>query len=105
MTQLDNFINAFGDGISSIRDTCACGKMYYESDEFDEELIGALPLDGSVKTITFEGKTYVRDCSCWVERAKLIMGFIDTHNHEIASYLNAEKKRMTEEANSLPTVD
>ena len=104
MTQFENFIKAFGDGISSIRDTCACGKVYYESDEVDEETVGAIPLDGSVKTISFEGKTYVRDCECWKERAKLVMSFIDTHNHKIASYLNAEKKRMTEEADSLPTV-
>ena len=108
MTQLDSFIKAFGNASSGVRDMCNCGKVYYKNDEFDEddeEVLGAFSLDCGVETITFEGKTYVRDCSCWVERAKLIMGFIDTHNHEIASYLNAEKKRMTEEANSLPTVD
>lgn len=104
MTQFENFIKAFGDGISDIHEVCYCGKVYYEIDEIDEKLVGAVPLDGSVKTITFEGKTYVIDCECWRERAELIMGFIDSHNHEIADYLNAEKKRMTEEADSLPTV-
>lgn len=104
MEKMNNFIKAFGDGISHIHKICYCGKIYYERDEIDEKLVGAIPLDGSVKTITFEGKTYVRACRCWKEKAKLIMGFIDSHNHEIADYLNAEKKRMAEEADSLPTV-
>ena len=70
MTQLDSFIKAFGNASSGVRDMCNCGKVYYKNDEFDEddeEVLGAFSLDCGVETITFEGKTYVRDCSCFCD--------------------------------------
>lgn len=56
------------------------------------------------EVIRFEGKEYVADCTCWHDRADRIMGFIDSHKHSIAKYLNEEKVRLTAFAEAHPTV-
>ena len=114
---MDNFRRAFGANSSGCRDTCHCGKEYYdrsydggwtwddgeyENLEDDPEAIG---VDWAVQMIRFEGRDYVMDCDCWRERAKRIMGFMDSHIFQVAKYINREKKRLLDEAKMMPDVD
>lgn len=114
MTKLQNFTVAFEIGGSSIQETCACGKIFYDASsdyDFEEGEFEALEANKeaigcwhSIGRIAFEGKEYVSTCECWKPRAKQLMEYLDTYNHEIAAYLNAERKRKIEEAEALPTV-
>lgn len=109
--KLEIFVNAFSMNISSIHETCACGKHYYESGEEDAckemklPLKDAIAVEGSIKTVTLDGESYVHDCSCWKEKANAIMKFLDSNRSSIAEYLNNEKKRRLEQAQELDSVD
>lgn len=104
----DSFVRAFHTMHGGCRETCECGKTYYnptggwdweegELDELDKDP-NAISVDCSVTSIRFEGKEYVEFCDCWHERAERIMGFIDSHNIQIAEYLNMERMRKLFEA-------
>lgn len=100
-SNLDSFRDAFF-AYGSHWEECQCGRAFQ-----DPFVIGAD--DGEdlkrFDMLSFEGKNYVIECGCWEKRASQIAGFIDTHKHQVASYLNREKKRLTELATEHPTVD
>ncbi|MEK6883128.1 MAG: hypothetical protein AABY22_26115 [Nanoarchaeota archaeon] len=112
--KLENFISAFSSASGGCVRDCQCGKTYFDGDQsYDwadgelEELKknkNAIELGHTVSTIIFDGIEYVIDCKCWLKRAEQIMGFIDSQNHQIAFYLNLEKKRKLKKANNLPEV-
>ena len=77
--------------------TCDCGE------EFGCDEQNAL-IANWYGILEFEGRKYCEDCHCWHDRARKIAAWIDGHKHEIASYLNLEKKRLTQIAESHPTV-
>ena len=108
-----NFEKAFNNHMGSCWATCVCGREFYNHpggwDWEDGELEKlendpkATNLDWSVGFVEFEGCLYVVDCDCWEERAKLVMGFIDSHAHQIAEYLALEKQRKLKDAEAMPT--
>lgn len=107
------FFNAFSTPFGSCRGSCNCGKTYYNEDsgwDLNENELkelkkeNAISLDCSIGFVEFEGLTYVYNCDCWHARATMIQNFIDGHAAQIASYLNAEAKRLRMEADSFPTV-
>lgn len=111
---IKSFENSFSDGVGSCRATCDCGKEYYNIDRgwsWEEGELEELEADSnasaiewSIGYVTFEGRTYVIDCNCWHERAKLIMNFIDNHSRKIAKYLKEERKRKQLELNNIPVI-
>lgn len=115
-TKINNFEQAFDMQSGSCVETCACGKRFFDNgnDDYDwdegelEELKSdpeAIPLDYSVNRIKFEGTEYVPDCDCWKERARKIIGFLDSHAHQIAKYLTLEKKRKQKIADAAAVVE
>jgi hypothetical protein len=52
--------------------------------------IKATMLEGDVGFVAFEGRVYVQSCNCWHDRAKKIIGFLDSHHDSAADYLNGE---------------
>lgn len=115
-TKLENFENAFDSHVGSCRMTCNCGKEFWDAynsgygwDEGEREALekdpNAVAVQHSVGSLEFEGRIYCLDCDCWHERAKKIMGFIDSHGKAIAEYLFYEKKRKQAIADAAPTVE
>lgn len=112
--KLENFERAFSNGMSGCRRTCDCGKEYYDgvnSYDWDEgELEGlekdpaAIGLDHPCGDMGFEGREFVDACTCWHERAKQLMKFLDNHAYKIAEYLSLEKERKQSIADHAPTV-
>lgn len=111
---IESFADAFDERIGAMQLSCPCGKTYYdaansydwgdgelESLEKDEE---AIPLDGSVSAVSFEGMMYVQDCKCWHPRAEKIMAFLDNHHFAIAQYFKNEKARITKLATEFPEI-
>lgn len=114
--KLENFTEAFSDHSGGCRRTCECGKEYWDTYNSgysweDGEIEGleknpdAVGLPHSVSTLSFEGREYVMDCTCFHDRASRIMNWIDTHAAQIANYLNLEKKRKQAIADAAPTVE
>lgn len=112
-SKMENFEDAFRTNHGSCRGKCVCGKEFYNQDgtwdwepgELDAlKAAGATNLEYSVGFVEFEGKEYAMDCDCWHPRAKTLMGFLDSHAHQVAKYLNGEKKRATARADAMPTV-
>lgn len=113
--RFESFKKAFSSDEGLRHVFCCCGKQYHDPYdmhmgetelEFLEEdgvSLSVLPNEG-LFTISFEGKTYASACNCWHERAEKIMGFLDTHHSQIASYLNFERKRRIESALSITEV-
>jgi hypothetical protein len=109
----ESFISAFRDRASSCRETCNCGREFYNPGngwdwEFGEiealEAVKATPLNYAVQRIRLEGCIYVEDCDCWHERALRIIGFINRHNYALADFLTLEKTRKQLEADRSPVV-
>lgn len=112
----ESFERGFRLGISGCRARCACGVEYwdahntgYDWDEGELEHLGsaeskAVALDHSVGFVQFEGREYVDGCTCWHKRALMILGFLTTHDDEIAKFLTLEKARKTAEAEQSPVV-
>lgn len=109
----DNFEDAFSGGLAGCRMTCNCGREFFDDDgdawdwsdgELERLRTTATPLDYAPRLLVIEGKDYVDACSCWNERARQIMNFLDSNAHAIASYLSLEKKRKEAEANASPVV-
>ena len=103
----EEFIEAFRDGIGTIRATCElCGRFYiaarnnhYEEGEYDEFLKKAEkePLKYIVDSASdgfslgsIEGKQFVIDCECLPETLGKFEAWIWNHGEKIAEYL---KKR------------
>jgi len=114
MKDLKSFEDAFKTNTGGCRGVCECGKQFYNSgggwnwedgeiERLREE--NAQDLDRSVGFVRFENKEYCRDCDCWHKRANDVMGFIDTHNHQIAKYLSLEKERALKKALDMPEVE
>lgn len=113
---LQEFEEAFRVPVGSCRDTCACGKEFYDDandgyswEEGELEKLRSDPkavgLRYSVGYVEFEGRQFVLDCPCWHERARKIIGFINGHARPIATFLTLEKKRKQAIADASPTVD
>lgn len=111
--QQENFERAFSGGYSGCTRQCHCGKSFYDAVnqwDFEEGEIerlqstGAIPLDHSVGSVSFEGRDYVDGCHCWHGRASVIIQFLDSHAQEIARFLTLEKEQRTIEAEQSPVV-
>lgn len=112
---LDSFKEAFSTDHASSRGLCDCGREYYNStgawDWHDGELkklqadTRAEDLNCSIGFIEFTGRTFVVQCTCWHDRANLLMRFMDTPGHNIATYLRCEKIRKLEEARRMPEIE
>ncbi|KDN94659.1 hypothetical protein [Hydrogenovibrio marinus] len=108
---LQNFKQAFSIG-RTVNLQCDCGKHFFSTYGQDEDLERPLPKDTEntiftehdIDELVFEGKHYSDYCNCWHERAKNIMGFLDSHHSAIADYLNAERKRLIKSAKDLHEV-
>lgn len=111
----ENFERAFRGGVSGCRRRCECGVEFYDAhnqgydwDEGEYEALVENPnaklLDYAVGVVEFEGRMYVDGCTCWHERAKRIIAFIEGHAAAIAEFLSLEKARRTREAASSPVV-
>lgn len=111
---IENFENAFRTSTGSCLFECKCGRRFFNSNggwdwedgelEELEEDNTATDLDWSVGSLYFDSAEYARDCDCWHDRAKNLMGLIDRHSRQLAEYLNSEKDRKTKEAKLMPTV-
>ena len=110
----ESFELAFSMDTSGGTHECICGKVYYDYAGFWEWEEGeleeleknpnVLAVNHAIGLLQFEGKIYVSDCECWHERVNALMGFIDSHSHQIAKYLNSERDRKIEEAQSMPVL-
>jgi hypothetical protein len=112
--KLRNFEEAFSTGSHGCVGTCRCGKTYFdahnsscdwEKGELERLEKIANPVDFAVGGVHFEGCDYLDACTCWHERAKRIMDFIEVHASSIARYLNLEKARKQREADKAPGVE
>lgn len=112
--EVELFIEAFRQPTAGCRETCHCGRDFYNpSDEWTwnpgelEGLAeaGATALDYPVSTFRLEGKEYVPECDCWYKRIGIIKDFVDGHANGIAAYLNAKKRHLQEVADEAPTVE
>ena len=111
--KLESFERSFRSGMSSCRNGCQCGKIYYdnfnsgidwEDGEYERlEKIG-VPAGGSIGGIRIEGKEYAECCNCWHPHALRVIAFIERHSHAIANYFTAEKARKHAEADTSPVV-
>lgn len=114
MSKETNFEDAFVTDLTTCRATCTCGRIFYnhldtgcfereelESLENDEN---ATEVDHSIGYLYFESKDYATCCDCWISRAKIIMQFIDSHDCQIAKYLNSERQRKISEAELVEVV-
>lgn len=110
---IENFIRGFRTIMSHATMPCACGKVFYNPNgdwDWDEGEMEALEkseataIEHSVGEVPFEGKVYADACTCWHDRAIMIMKFIDSHRYGIADYLSLEKKRKQAEADASPVV-
>lgn len=113
--KLENFERAFRNGTGGCVRTCHCGHVYFHDTDHgydweDGELeklranTKAHGLEYSPSDISFEGDEYVDACTCWHERAKKIMAWINSHGHKIAEFLTLEKRRKQTEADHSPVV-
>ena len=111
----ENVERAFSSASAGCRRECACGKQFwdYSDNSWDwnpgeqQDLRNdpkAIGVNHSVGTIFFEGEEYVTDCTCWHERVRKVIDYIDRNSHAIARYLNLEKQRKQREADNAPTV-
>lgn len=114
--ELETFELAFDNHYAACRATCACGKVYY--DDYNEgytwedgelEALYADPkataLEHSVGFVEFDGTQYVSSCSCWHEKARKIVDWLNRHAKPVAEFLSREKKRKQTIADASPTVD
>jgi hypothetical protein len=113
--RIEQFEKAFASDGGLCRATCHCGKTYYNSYdqqigweegeleklEADDQAIG---VDFHVGRVDLEGREYVNTCTCWHERAEIVMNFLDSHAFQIAEYLTLEKARKQKEADRSPVV-
>lgn len=109
------FKDAFTSGTSGCVRECECGVTYFDSsnvyDWEEKELQGliedpnAYDVGDYVGTIILDGKEYCKNCTCWHKDALDIMDFIDNYNHAIVCYMNAEKRRRIEIAESYSVPD
>ena len=115
MSTFDNFERAFRPGVAGCLGRCECGVVYYDAynrgydwneGEFDalEADPKAIGLDHAVGYVEFEGRRYVDGCTCWHERAKRVIAFLQGHAGQIAEFLSLEKARKTREAEQAPVV-
>src|SRR4051812_19397927 len=114
MTKIEIFDRAFDSHTGHCRTSCECGKEFYDHansydwEEGEKEKLEADPnavgVSYTVGTLTFEGRKYCCDCTCWHARAEHIMGFIDNHAAQIAEYLTLQKKEKQRVANAAPVV-
>ena len=97
----------------SCRHSCDCGRNYFDDanggwdwEEGELERKRAAPewiaCDGSIRICRIEGREYADWCDCWHERLDRIAGFILSHGHGIATFINADAKRAENEAKSKP---
>lgn len=117
--KLEIFERAFSGHTAGCVRTCECGRVYFdgvgrydwdegelesweERSQFPDSKVHRL--DYAPGDICFEGHVYVDACDCWHKRAEQIIGFIDTHAHQIAEYLTLEKKRKQRIADDAPVV-
>lgn len=116
MELIELFENSFRSGRGSCTGICQCGKEYFSSDIGslldDENEINklrksktAIEIGTDIIWIEFEGKNYAHCCDCWEERAKTIYGFLVSHRHQIAKFLNAVKKSEMETAASFEEIN
>jgi len=112
--KLEFFVNAFETKFADYEGECRCGRHFHCTElltwppegEFEayKPPFDSTGLDYRVHFISFENKTYVIDCECWQERANKIMGFIGTHDTELAEYLNAITNERRREAEKVQIV-
>jgi hypothetical protein len=112
--KLDRFSEAFSSGGAGCRRQCECGRVFYDTDngwDWGEGELEALqankeatPLSYAVSTMILEGREYARDCNCWHTRASKVIEWLDSHNREIARYLNGEQAYALAHAKEMPTV-
>lgn len=115
MTKFENFESAFSLHSGGCRNTCSCGKEFYNSSgdwswedgelEKLESNKEAIDLNWSVSLIDIQGEIFVLDCNCWHEKAHKIINFIDRNAYQIVEYLKLEKKRKTKEAENSPVLE
>lgn len=114
MSKEQNFEDAFNPGVGTCSDICLCGRAYYERVDDDrwedgefnqlENDKNATGLDHQIGYVKFEGNTYVSACDCYKDRAQKLMSFIDSHDVQIARYLNAERARKISAAEEVDIV-
>lgn len=108
------FERAFSMHSSGIHRQCVCGiHFYHQSDPsaFDHGELEALESDTKavclphlVLSLNIEGKEFVADCNCWVDRAKAITEWLDRNGVQIAAWFNLRKKVAIAEAVNMPEV-
>ena len=111
----ESLVAAFGAG-GFARHSCHCGREYYncahdslidweEGEEEELERGKAIGLNHFVSTVSFGGKVYVTDCTCWHKPARRYMAFLDRNAFKIATYFLEEKKRKERDAKQAPLVE
>lgn len=109
------FERAFSNMCGGCRRTCECGRVFFDKSNNgctwnDGELEqlendpNATGLGYAVSTMTVEGRTFVMDCNCWVERAKAIAKWLDGNGHGICNWFNLRKGQELVAAKSMPEV-
>ena len=114
--RLEAFEKAFAANSAGIVRTCDCGREFYAAgdtgmmepgEEAGLVASNATPLDYNPGDIRFEGKEFVDACDCWHARAQVIIGFVLTHDRQIATLLALEAARLqraAERAQQIATV-
>lgn len=112
---LENFERAFSEHTGSCRVQCNCGRTFYNYTdrgcwdvgelEALEKNPEATAVDYTIGHIGFEGRVYADGCTCWHQRAAVIIAFLDYHAASVAEWMKLEKKRKQAIADASPTVD
>lgn len=108
------FERAFSMHSSGVHRMCACGVRFYHCDGsnvWEHGELEALQADPNavslpylVLSLNIEGKEYVADCNCWVDRAKAITEWLDRNGIQIAAWYNLRKQHAVRQAANMPEV-
>lgn len=108
------FEQAFSMHCSGILRVCACGVRFYHGDEsnnWDDGEFQALQSDPKAVSLphlalslNIEGREFVADCNCWVDRAKAITEWLDRNGSQIAAWYNLRKMEAIAHVAKMPEV-
>lgn len=113
MTKIDDFIDACTDGGTIGYAECECGRIFYCEhilpnflDEFEIKQI----IDNSqnisspheaFSCVELEGRRYVGECNCYIDRLTTVQQFIDGHQKMILKYFKLQKQNLLKQAEDL----
>ena len=113
---IESFIKAFKANHSGFQGTCNCGREFFNPDsvawDFEDDEIEFFNKDDNTTELNvpvqyneFIDREYVINCDCWQQNEKRFMEMMDSHDAQIAKYLNTERERKIFEAERVQIIE